>query len=344
MPGSRLPGLLTSPVWKPSAKALEAEKRLIWVISSILGLLRQGLLRHARQRATRILTPAEWTTFPAQRERARRALMAEEKVSFAEVTRGRAWWLAPEGLKARARSLPDFDDESGSAYDYLLHLDAAAAGQLHQAATAEVVELIKARKLRFVRNGKNVSAKLKTGKHASRDGKGAELAEEAECTLLDLVEAGLPEWAEQGQAEDLTPSEFRGPVAVLQEVPPECLDEQGQFVDPGWQQIEEQLRRETRPDKLRALQEEIASCQLFIRVFLARKAVIDVFGQELGLDLVIPPVRDREQAIHNLLDIYNQQAARSWEAEPDAEGFVLSDEMLFFPQGSPTAPDRCGQA
>ena len=208
-----------------------------------------------------------------------------------------------------------------SAYDYLLHLDAAAAWQLHQTATAEVVELIKARKLRFVRNGKNVSAKLKAGKHASRDGEGAELAEEAECTLLELVEAGLPEWAEQGQAEDLTPSEFRGPVAVLQEVPPEYLDEQGQFVDPGWQQIEGQLRRETRPDKLQALQEEIASCQLFIRVFLARKAVIDVFSQELGLDLVIPPVRDREQAIRDLLAIYNQQAARSWEAEPDAEGF-----------------------
>ena len=121
-------------------------------------------------------------------------------------------------------------------------------------------------------------------------------------------------------------------MAVLQEVPPECLDEQGQFVDPGWQQIEDQLRREIRPDKLQALQEEIASCQLFIRVFLARKAIIDVFGQELGLDLVIPPVRDREQAIHNLLDIYNQQAARSWEAEPDAEGFVLSDEMLSFPR------------
>ena len=310
-------------------KALEAEKRLIWVISSILGLLRHGLLRHARQRATRILTPAEWATFPARREQARRARMADERISLAEVTDRRAWWLAPEELKARARSLPDFDDESASAYDYLLRLDAAAAWQLHQAAAAEVLELIKARKLRFTRNGKNVSAKLKAGKHASRDGQGAVLAEEAECTLLELVEAGLPEWAEQGQAEDLTPSEFRGPVAVLQEVPPEYLDEQGQFVDPGWQQIEGQLRRETRPDKLQALQEEIASCQLFIRVFLARKAIIDVFSQELGLDLVIPPVRDREQAIRDLLAIYNQQAARSWEAEPDEEGFVLSDEMLL---------------
>ena len=158
------------------------------------------------------------------------------------------------------------------------------------------------------------------------------LAEEAECTLLELVEAGLPEWVEQGRAEYLTPSEFQGPVAVLQEVPPEYLDEQGQFVDPGWQQIEDQLRREIRPDKLQALQEEIASCQLFIRVFLARKAIIDVFSQELGLDLVIPPVRDREQAIRDLLAIYNQQAARSWEGEPDEDGFVPPDEVLPFPR------------
>ena len=313
-------------------KALEAEKRLIWVISSILGLLRQGLLRHARQRATRILTPAEWATFPARREQARRALMAEEKISFAEVTRGRAWWLAPEELKARARSLPDFDDESGSAYDYLLHLDAAAARQLHQTATAEIVELIKARKLRFVRNGKNVSAKLKAGKHASRDGEGADLGGRGRVHPARAGRGRAAGMGGAGQAEDLTPSEFRGPVAVLQEVPPEYLDEQGQFVEPGWQQIEDQLRREIRPDKLQALQEEIASCQLFIRVFLARKAVIDVFSQELGLDLFIPPVRDREQAIRDLLAIYNQQAARSWEGEPDEDGFVPPDEVLPFPR------------
>ena len=147
-----------------------------------------------------------------------------------------------------------------------------------------------------------------------------------------------------GQVEDLTPSEFRGPVAVLQEVRPECLDEQGRFVDPGWRQIEGQLRREVRPDKLQALQEEIASCQLFIRVFLARKAVIDVFGQELGLDLFIPPVRDREQAICDLLDIYNQQAARSWEGEVDEDGFVPSGRGAAFPKGFQAAPDRRGQA
>lgn len=313
-------------------KALEAEKRLVWVVSSILDLLRQGLLRHARQRATQILTPAEWALFPARREQARRARMAEEKVSFAEVMRGRAWWLAPDELKARARALPDFDD-GGNAYDDLLRLDTAAAQQLRRAATAEIVELVTARKLRFVRDGKNVSSKLRAGKCLSTAGEATDLAAEAECTLLELVEAGLPEWVEQGAAEDITPSEFRGPVAVLQDAPPEYLDGQGQFVDPGWQQIEDQLRRALRPDKLQALQEEIAACQLFIRVFLAREAVIDVFSQELDLDLFIPQLRGREQAIRELLAMYNRQATMSWDAEPDEDGFVLSDDVLPLPRG-----------
>ena len=212
-------------------KALEAEKRLILVISSILGLLRQGLVRHARQQATRIVTPAEWATFPAQREQARRARMVEDKISFAEVMRGRAWWLAPEELKARAKSLPDFDDDSGNdAYDHLLRIDVAAAQEFHQAAATEIVGLITARKLRFVRDGKNVSAKLRAGKRTGLTRAAIELAAEAACTLLELVEAGLPEWVEQGSAVCLTPSEFQGPVAVLQEIPPECLDEHGQFV------------------------------------------------------------------------------------------------------------------
>ena len=162
-------------------------------------------------------------------------------------------------------------------------------------------------------------------------GEATDLAAEAECSLLELVEAGLPERVEQGSAEYLTPSEFQGPVAVLQEIPPEYPDRQDRFVDPGWEQIEGQLRREIRPDKLQALQGEIASCQLFIRAFLPRKAVIDVFSQELGLDLVIPPVRDREQAIRDLLAIYNQQAALSWEVQHDEDDFVPPHEMLNFP-------------
>ena len=63
-------------------KALETEKRLVWVIGSITHLLRQVSLRCAQQMSTKILTPAEWATFPAAREKARRALMAEEKIAF----------------------------------------------------------------------------------------------------------------------------------------------------------------------------------------------------------------------------------------------------------------------
>ena len=65
---------------------------------------------------------------------------------------------------------------------------------------------------------------------------------------------------------------------------------------------------------------------------MAHKAIIEVFSQELGLNLVFPPIRAREQAIRDLLAIYNQQAARSWEGEPDEDGFVLPDDVLPFPR------------
>ena len=68
-------------------KALKAEKRLIWVISSVLGLLRHGLLRHARQRATRILTPAEWATLPGAAGACPAGADGGGEISFAEVTR-----------------------------------------------------------------------------------------------------------------------------------------------------------------------------------------------------------------------------------------------------------------
>ena len=255
--------------------------------------------------------------------------MAEEKVSFAEVIRGRAWWLAPEELKARAKARPNSRTTARTrTITCCTSMRRPRGGSISRGGRNR--GLGQGSKAAVCPRRQECLVQAQTGKHVSGEVR-RRIAEEAECTLLELVEAGLPEWVEQGTAEDITPSEFQGPVAVLQEVPPEYLDDQGQFVDPGWQQIEEQLRRALRPDKLQALQVEIASCQLFIRVFLARRAVIDVFSQELGLDLVIHPVRHREQAIGDLLAIYNQQAARSWESDPDEDGFVPPDEVLPFP-------------
>ena len=74
------------------------------------------------------------------------------------------------GAEGQGQSLPDFEEGSGTTYDDLRRLDAAAAQQLHRAATAEIVELVKARKLRFVRDGKNVSAKLKSWQARERGG------------------------------------------------------------------------------------------------------------------------------------------------------------------------------
>ena len=84
------------------AKALEAERVLGVLVLSLAHLLRLGSLRHAARAATKVLTPEEWETFPARREAARRARMAGARVTLVAVVRRRAWWAAPEGLKARA--------------------------------------------------------------------------------------------------------------------------------------------------------------------------------------------------------------------------------------------------
>ena len=112
------------------AKAFAAEKALAVVILSVTHLLRLGSLRHARHAATKVLTPEEWETFPARREEARRARMAEEQISLGEVIRSRAWWLAPEYMKDRARALPCFEEEDGNGYECLLEVDEAAALRL----------------------------------------------------------------------------------------------------------------------------------------------------------------------------------------------------------------------
>ena len=109
-------------------------------------------------------------------------------------------------------------------------------------------------KLRFSREGEDVSRLIGAGTSGSLAAEqGEEFGTEAECSLLELVEAGLPEWVEWSRAETFTPREFRGPIAVLQEVPPECLDEAGRFVEPGWRLVEEALQREASPEKLEQL-------------------------------------------------------------------------------------------
>jgi hypothetical protein len=313
-------------------KALEAEKRLVVVTGMATPLFRHGSLQYARRVATKILTPAEWEAFPAAREKARRARMAEEKIALGAVKRGRAWWLAAEDLKARVRALPHFKEDERNAHACLVEVDDAAALKLDAAAEAEIVELVKAKKLRFVRDGKDVSARIRAGRHKGSDAERKAFEAEAACSLLELVEAGLPEWQERGRAAWLTPLEFRGPVAVLQEIPPGCLDGEGRFVEPGWKRIEEQFQHEAEPEKLERIGSTVKACEAFIRAFLARKAIIEVFSQELGLDLFIPLVREREEVLRDMVALYNRLAEMSREGEPDEDGFVPPGWLLPLPR------------
>jgi hypothetical protein len=120
-----------------------------------------------------------------------------------------------------------------------------------------------------------------------------------------LVEAALPGWI-GGAGQSFTPIEFEGPVAVLHECSPDCLDENGRFVEPGWRRIEDGLRREITPAKLAGLNQVVESCQSTVRAFLASTAIVKLFNQELGLDLVPPPLREEEEALRGMLAVFNQ--------------------------------------
>ena len=314
------------------ANAADAEMRLSIAIGWIAQLLRHGTIRAAREMATKVLTPDEWARFPAEREKARRARMAEQRVSLDAVIQYRTWQFASDDLRAKARALPEFEEDENE-YDCLLAVDSDATLHLRKLAEQEIIDLVQSGKLRFSREGEDVSRLIGAATSGSLAAEqGEEFGTEAECSLLELVEAGLPEWVEWSQAETFTPREFRGPIAVLQEVPPECLDEAGRFVEPGWRLVEKALRREASPEKLEQLQSIAAACASAIRVFLARMAVIEVFSQELDLDLCAPPVRKREQALRDFVALYNRLAEMSQEAEPDEDGFVPPDWMLPLPR------------
>jgi hypothetical protein len=315
------------------ANAAEAEKRLSIAIGWTAQFLRHGTIRAAREMATKVLTPEEWAHFPAEREKARRERMAEQQVSLGAVIHCRTWQLASDDLRAKARARPEFEEDENE-YDCLLAVDSDATLRLRKLAEEEIAKLVKAKKLRFWREGKNASRMITAAADGSRtsDQRG-EFGIEAECSLLDLMEAGLPEWVEWSQAETFTPHEFRGPIAVLQEIPPECLDGAGRFAEPGWQLVEKALRREASPEKLEQLRSMTDACASAVRVFLARMAVIEVFSEELDLDLCAPPVRKRKRALRDFVALYNRLAEMSQEAEPDKDGFVPPDWMLPLPRG-----------
>jgi hypothetical protein len=282
--------------------------------------------------ATKVLTPEEWERFPAEQDKARRQRMAEQRVSLDAVIQYRTWQSASDDLRAKARALPEFEEDENE-YDCLLAVDRDATLRLRKLAEEEIIGLVESAKLRFSRGGEDVTCLIGAAPNGSLAAEqGEEFGTEAECSLLELVEAGLPEWLEWSKADTFTPREFRGPIAVLQEVPPECLDEAGRFVEPGWRSVEKALGREASPEKLDQLRSIADACASAIRVFLARIAVIEVFSQEIDLDLCAPPVRKREQALRDFIALYNRLAEMSQEGEPDEDGFVPPDWMLPLPR------------
>ena len=138
------------------ANAADAEMRLSIAIGATAQLLRHGTIRAAREMATKVLTPDEWARFPAEREKARRERMAEQRVSLDAVIHYRTWQIASDDLRAKARALPEFEEDENE-YDCLLAVDSDATLRLRKLAEQEIIDLVESGKLRFSREGEDVS-------------------------------------------------------------------------------------------------------------------------------------------------------------------------------------------
>ena len=210
-------------------KALATEKRLVWVISSVTHLLRQGSIRRARQMTTKILTPAEWAAFPAAREKARRALMAEETISFDQVVRyqrgGGSTTSRPRSGRAHMARMRKGRVRSASGGGR------GGRTELDLGAVAEIVRADRDLGDRVHPRRKNVTDSRRVaipGRSPTR----RRPRDEAECTLLELVEAGCRGgWSWVGRT--IPPQSVPRAGRELQEAPPECLPENGLFLELG---------------------------------------------------------------------------------------------------------------
>ena len=211
-------------------------------------------------------------------------------------------------------------------------LDEAAARELHRTAVAEIV----AADPRLESFGSSAAArmslpKLKAGSTGPKRDATAALAAEAECTLLELVDAGLPEWVERGRAEHFTPIRSRGRWRSCRRLHRSAGMRTAASWIPAGRGSRTGSGGRSRPGKFEVLHQVIASCQSSLRVFLSLKAIIELFSQELGLDLCLPPVRDGGGSAQGHAHRLQSAGEMCREGEPDEDGFVPADRMLHLP-------------
>jgi hypothetical protein len=116
-------------------------------------------IRIARLLSPLLVTQEQAKQYVEARQRGRRVNMAQHDISLFWATAYRAWELAPDDLKAEVRAQPDFEEDENE-YEILYRLSEERCRALYEQATQDIARLVEAGKLRFRRNGEDVTSRI----------------------------------------------------------------------------------------------------------------------------------------------------------------------------------------
>jgi hypothetical protein len=272
--------------------------RLLRVLSVVEDNFR---IRLARELSPLMVTRQQAKQYYTVLKAGRRANMAQHQISLFWATAYRAWELAPEDLKTMVRAHPEFEEDENE-YEILKELAKEQCQSLYEEATAEIAALVRAGKIRFSRNGEDVTGSIVPlwWENCSTQEEADSFEEETMCSLLELVDTALPEWtswAKRNPAE-LAPAKYLRTVAVPYDPNSVALDETGSYPELGWNLLERWMAQWETPELIDALREGSQKATKQLRRYTIGRAVVAIFSAETGvnfvslLDVVEPDLRD----------------------------------------------------
>jgi hypothetical protein len=211
------------------------------------------------------------------------------------------------------RAQPDFEEDENE-YEILYRVAEEHCQALYEQATGDLACLVQAGKLRFSRNDEDVSHRIlsRWWESCSTQDDVDALESEAMCSLLELIDAGLPEWtswAKRNPAE-LAPAKYRRPVAVPYEPDAVELDETGSYPEDGWNLLERWMQQYEVPEVIRAMTEGSQRAAWQVRRFVAGREIVRAFSAAIGVDFESLLAAVEADLCDSIAD-YNKHAERS---------------------------------
>lgn len=288
-------------------------------------------IRVARELSPLMVTHEQAEQYFEVMERGRRDNMARQEISLFCATAYRAWQLAPEGLKDQVRAQPDFEEDENE-YEILYRVAEEHCQALSEQATGDLACLVQAGKLRFSRNDEDVSHRIlsRWWESCSTQDEVDAFESEAMCSLLELIDADLPEWTSWAKRNpaDLAPAKYRRPVAVPYEPDALDLDEMGSYPEHGWNLLERWMQQYEMPELINAITEGSQRAERQVHRYVAGREIVRAFSAAIGVDFgsLLAAV---EADLCDSIEEYNKHAERS--TRPS----VRSGALANFPREVP---------